>query len=393
MSVMYPSWRTGLSVLCAACFASVACSAEPDAITQARRSFDVSDGDPACNEAAVVSTLPCSAWAVTAPFIDAFDGSEPGLADATGRSTGFSVVLSTATGKGYVPGNLELDTARGELAVTTSSGIAQVTGNSQENALGVNIALPRGIFRIEATIVSPPAGSGAYEQAGIWFGISQQNYLKLVLQSAPDALVIQALLEENDTPRAPLYVTVPASPERVRLSLEVDPLRREARAYVSIDNTAERFVGSFAGVPDSWLGLAPQAEGQVAPLAFAGISATHRNRASALGALTYRFADFEVHRRLALPMDPEALGSGWAATPVFPGVTFNNPTSLVEAPGTGHLFVTEREGRIFAVSRTSGGPRKPVLDLSRKTQGFQDCGLLGLAFHPQFGDRSSPNGR
>jgi uncharacterized repeat protein (TIGR03806 family) len=382
--------RAGLGL---ASMALVACSSEPDALTHSQRSFDVSDGDPACGQAAVVSTLPCSAWAARAPFVNAFDGSASGLTDRAGKPTGFTVALASAAGPGYVPAHLELDTDRGELAVTTASGIAQVTNNGQENALGVNIELPRGVFRIDGTIVNPPAGSGAYEQAGIWFGISQQNYIKLVLQSAPDALVIQALLEENDTPRAPLYVTVPALPDRVRLSLEIDPLRHEARAFVTIGNAAERLVGTLAAIPDSWLGLAPAAEGRSTPLAFAGISATHRHRANALGALTYRFADFEVHRRLALPMEPDALGSGWSATPVFPGVTFNNPTSMAEAPGTGHLFVTEREGRIFAVSRASAGPRKPVLDLSRVTQGFQDCGLLGLAFHPQFGDRSSANGR
>jgi glucose/arabinose dehydrogenase len=376
-----------------AALAIVACSSDPDALTHAQRTFDVSDTDPACGQAAVVSTLPCSAWAVQAPFVDAFDGSTPGLADATGKPTGFPIALATAAGQGYDPANLALDTASGELAITTASGIAQVTNNGQENALGVNLGLPRGIFRIDATLVSPPAGSGAYEQAGIWFGISQQNYIKLVLQSAPDALVIQVLLEENDTPRAPLYATVPTQPDRVRLSLEIDPLRREARAYATIGGAAERVVGSVAAIPDSWLGLAPASSGQPTPLAFAGISATHRNRSSALGPLTYRFSDFEVHRRLALPTEPEALGSGWSATPVFPGVTFSNPTGLAEAPGTGHLFVIEREGRIFAVPRAGDGPKKPVLDLSGVTQGFQDCGLLGLAFHPQFGDRSSPNGR
>jgi glucose/arabinose dehydrogenase len=385
------SWASSLRVgLGMASMAIVACSYDPAAFTHTR-SFDVSDTDPACGQAAVVSTLPCSTWAVQAPFVDGFDGSAPGLTDAAGKPTGFPIALASAAGQGYNPANLALDEARGELTITTSSGIAQVKNNGQENVLGVNIGLPRGVFRIDGTLVSPPAGSGAYEQAGIWFGISQQNYIKLVLVSAPDALVIQVLLEENDTPRAPLYATVPAPPDRVRLSLEIDPLRREARAFATIDGAAERLVGSISAIPDSWLGLAPAASGQSTPLAFAGISATHRNRASALGPLGYRFADFEVHRRLALPMEPEALGNGWSATPVFPGITFNNPTSLAEAPGTGHLFVSEREGRVFAVPRTGGGPRKSVLDLSGVTQGFQDCGLLGLAFHPQFGDRSSPN--
>ena len=78
-------------------------------------------------------------------------------------------------------------TATGELAITTTAGIAQGALDAQDNALGVAVGLPNGIFRIEATLVAPPAGSGAYEQAGIWFGLGQHDYIKLVLLSAPDS--------------------------------------------------------------------------------------------------------------------------------------------------------------------------------------------------------------
>jgi glucose/arabinose dehydrogenase len=334
------------------------------------------------------------------PFHDAFRGVGAGLVDGAGLSTGLSVVLATAAGAGHVPANLALHPADGELAITTSAGIAQGTLDTQENALGVGIGLPNGVFRVEATLMSPPAGSGAYEQAGIWFGTSQQNFIKLALISQPDAVVIQGLLEENDVYRTPpLYGRVAALPDRLRLSLEIDPARREARAYATQGTSPEQLIGTFADVPESWLGLAPGSPPEAVPSddasnatppAFAGIYATHRSRDAADGALTYRFRDFDVSSKMALPDEADALGTEWTVVPALPGVTFNNATNVVEAPGTGHLFVTEREGRVYAVPR-AGGPKHLALDLSAVTQGYQDCGLIGLVFHPQFGDRASPS--
>jgi uncharacterized repeat protein (TIGR03806 family) len=257
--------------------------------------------------------------------------------------------------------------------------------------------LPNGIFRVEVTLVSPPAGSGAYEQAGLWFGLGQGDYIKLVLLSAPDALGIQALLEEGDTTRSVLYGSLAAPPAALRLSLEVDPTRREASAFASVDAGPERLIGVFPDVPASWLGLTFSLAAGAGPAALeqlplAGIFATHRQRASELGPLRFRFANFDVNRRMALPNEPDIVDSGWTVAPVFADLTFTSPTNVVEAPGTGALFVTEREGRVFAVPQ-GGSEKRLVLDLSSVTQGFQDLGLLGITFHPEFGDRASPNGR
>src|SRR5690349_14887409 len=51
---------------------------------------------------------------------------------------------------------------------------------------------------------------------------------------------------------------------------------------------------------------------------------------------------------LSLPASLDVAAPGWTVVEAFPAVTFDDPTSLGEAPGTGHLFVTEREGRIYA---------------------------------------------
>jgi glucose/arabinose dehydrogenase len=78
--------------------------------------------------------------------------------------------------------------------------------------------------------------------------------------------------------------------------------------------------------------------------------------------------------------------------PAFPNITFDDPVSLVEAPGSGHLVVSEREGRLYAFENRSDVRTKLLmLDLSARTQGEGDSGLLGVVFHPEFSDRASPN--
>jgi uncharacterized repeat protein (TIGR03806 family) len=60
--------------------------------------------------------------------------------------------------------------------------------------------------------------------------------------------------------------------------------------------------------------------------------------------------------------------------------------AIVQAPHTNRLFVSEREGRIYSFDNEPGTTTKLLaLDLSAVNQGEADCGLLGIAFHPDFG--------
>ena len=94
---------------------------------------------------------------------------------------------------------------------------------------------------------------------------------------------------------------------------------------------------------------------------------------------------------LNLPDELEIAAPGWTPVVAFPGVEFDFPTFLGEAPGTGLMFVTEMNGRIYSFENNPEVTEKHlVLDISDHTQG-QDCGLLGVAFHPEFADPTSPN--
>lgn len=97
---------------------------------------------------------------------------------------------------------------------------------------------------------------------------------------------------------------------------------------------------------------------------------------------------------LGFPAKPE-FGSAmrWATMPAFPNVYFKNPVVMEPEPGTDRLFIGELEGTIAAISsRDSNTSEKSiVLDLTRQTQGGFDSGLLGLAFHPDYGRPGSPH--
>jgi uncharacterized repeat protein (TIGR03806 family) len=378
-------WGVGTIVALLAWAGALACASDAGFATS-ERSLAVSEGaaSAACANANVVSPIDCAAWMVDTPFRNDFDGSLPGVPDANGTPTGFSAVLATRGGGGSPSERLELRPDAGQLAITTTAGIAAFGENSQDNALGVALDLPNGVFRVSTTLVSPATGSGAYEQAGLWFGLDQRDTFKLVLMSAPDRLVVQALLEEDDVPREPFYLRVGAPPTQVRFSLEIDPLRRQLRALAAIDGGPERLVGTYTDIPASWVG-----RDRAAGAPFAGIFATHRRRAETLGPLTYVFDDFEVRRRSALPDNPAAVGRRWKAVPAFEPARFSSPTQLLEVPETGQLLVSEREGKIFEMP-PGGGSKRLVLDLSRVTQGHQDCGLLGMALHPDFAQQGAP---
>ena len=139
------------------------------------------------------SQLNCGQVSESLPFALTFDGTEGGLLDdAAGGAvgTGFTMVQPrSAAGDPYLPENLHV--ANGELRITTTSGSqyrvpGQTTGsvNSLDNGLGVGIDPGTQALRIQTSIIAPPNGSGKGQQAGIWFGPDEDNYVKLVVLSA-----------------------------------------------------------------------------------------------------------------------------------------------------------------------------------------------------------------
>lgn len=91
---------------------------------------------------------------------------------------------------------------------------------------------------------------------------------------------------------------------------------------------------------------------------------------------------------------PERLATReeFAVVNAFPNLTFEDPIGLLPEPRTGRLSVYTRQGVIYSVENSPTATEKVItLDIRKQTQGWDDCGLLGMAFHPEFGAPGSPN--
>ncbi|HEX9048867.1 MAG TPA: PQQ-dependent sugar dehydrogenase, partial [Verrucomicrobiae bacterium] len=86
-----------------------------------------------------------------------------------------------------------------------------------------------------------------------------------------------------------------------------------------------------------------------------------------------------------LPEVAPAISGNWSAVVAFTNLLFTNSVGLAAIPGTDQLCVWEREGRIWSFQNTPGATtKKLLLDLHDQCQGWDDSGLLGVAFHPGF---------
>lgn len=82
------------------------------------------------------------------------------------------MVDQPADGEGYLSGRLSVDSAAGVLAMTTTPGIQYSDVHTLDNALGV------------------PAGTGGHKQAGLWFGVGENDYVRVVVMSTPTGTVV-----------------------------------------------------------------------------------------------------------------------------------------------------------------------------------------------------------
>lgn len=93
----------------------------------------------------------------------------------------------------------------------------------------------------------------------------------------------------------------------------------------------------------------------------------------------------EANTSLKIPVVPGSFG--YTLAPAFPGLTFSNPVAVLAPPGeTNRLFVVERAGRIAVITNLASPTRTVFLDLTARVRldNFNEMGLLGLAFHPDY---------
>ena len=250
-----------------------------------------------------ISTLACSDIQVSLPFALEFDGTEGGLS-----ATGFTMVdppsarlaadgpISNPDVPGYEPDRI--DVSGGTLTFDAAKGIAFVNPatstetNSQINTLGVAFDAAASSFDVQTTIINPYSdGDNNSEQAGIWFGIDEDNFVKLV---AANNQQIEIRAESGgasgNTDSDRLQVSVPGlHTSVVTLRLNVDPVNLVMEAFYSLDGGIETSVGTLP-VPANYINGA-NVDGQ--QISFAGIFGTKR-REDAATTVFHEFENFSI---------------------------------------------------------------------------------------------------
>lgn len=137
------------------------------------------------------------------PFVNDFSAQRNGIEDKDGQNTGFPIVQGNSSSDEYQAELIDLDLDRG-LLLLTSRGDAANGGNfGSDNSLANGLQLPfdasAGTWTIHARISAADAPltsfDEAFEQAGILFGPTQDNFVKLVFGHDGSNVVVQFVAE------------------------------------------------------------------------------------------------------------------------------------------------------------------------------------------------------
>jgi hypothetical protein len=240
-----------------------------------------------------------------------FNGGNGGLNDKSGSGTGFRMadnpsarlaVDGTPTypaAPGYEPSKLTLSNSR--LHIVTNKGLAHLhpgvssETNSQLNALGVGF-LPTGKFRLETTLVNPYTSTKTLsymEQGGLWFGLNEDNYVKLaVIAIASGKHQVEMRREVNATSGSVdgfIRSGLSLGNTTVRLILEADPGTGTVRGSYSVNGGTPVSVGTLS-LPAAFF-TGKILSDNATRATFAGIYASHRRASTAV---TFSFENFRI---------------------------------------------------------------------------------------------------
>jgi fibronectin type 3 domain-containing protein len=255
------------------------------------------------------SPLECEKVGVTTPF--SIDWTQPssGLADSASVGTGFSAVQPNTPGTQYKADRLAVDAVAGTLKITTTQGIAYkldadgAFNNKQDNALGVGLDAAGEGLRLSTRVVNPPNSNftNKAEQAGLWFGPDQDNYVKLVVAagSTGGQAKVQLVREQLGASTGvdelnSLPTTGFANPgaSTWKLTLDANPVTHTVTGAYQIGSAAPVTLGSLT-VPANFFDGSLLSSPPSGVTSFGGIFATQRNNTIA-GGLPFTFKGFSV---------------------------------------------------------------------------------------------------
>jgi|GEM_PF-3817797 len=285
--------------------------------------------------------VPCSAVRVDLPYQLTFTEGQGYYPDSNGWGTGFTWLDEPSSGTGFIQDNLSMNFFQGVLEYTTTSGISFKAINNQDNALGVGFAAPNQITHITTEILNLPAASGNYEQAGLWFGNNDDNYVKLVVISTPQGLMVHYLMELGGAIATEKNISVSGLVgSDIVLGMAVNPYERKVDLTYKVEGGTTKQAGTVSP-PDEFFSFdAAGIDPEIGTRSFTGIFATHRNGSSPI---TYLFDEFTLEAGGG-PLSPET-----AVEFLRKDYNIDFPTSMVWGPDD-RLYVTELFGTIHALT-------------------------------------------
>jgi large repetitive protein len=307
----------------------------PDGFTSDSLTVSAAVEPPPC------SPVACEEILVDLPYGLSFSQNHGKILDRSGVGTGFTYIDQPTNGIGYIPQNLRVNTANpGSFTITTTSGIANTTTNSQDNTLGVGIDAPSQITIVNTTVLSPPAGTGKFEQGGLWFGNDEDNYVKLVVISTSSGTQIQYLMEVGGVQSASRSTaSLNLAGAAVDLTLKADPNNRSITASYSVSGGATTTITQFVAPGEFFSFDAAGIDPRIGTRSFGGVFATHRNASTPTN---YTFDDFSVTAQGG------PVSSGEFSF-IRSTIQVPSPTSMVWGPDN-RLYVTEMLGTIHAIT-------------------------------------------
>jgi len=264
-----------------------------------------------------ISTLACDQIEVSLPHALTFDGSEGGLS-----STGFTMVdppsarlavddpVFNTDVPGYEPSLI--DVSGGVMTITSTPGINYVNPgassdtNSQINALGVGFQ-PGAEFEVILELdVTDWANSATVnsQQAGIWFGLDEDNFVKLVFVKDSDITGKVEMRRESGgtSTNADQIITSlgvsNAAPTVLRLL--VDPSTGDATAFYTLSGGSEQTLGTFTLPAAYFTGVDHDSSGATPNLSYAGVMTTNRRAADPVN---FVFDSFTLQETGTQPVD------------------------------------------------------------------------------------------
>ncbi len=297
------------------------------------------------------SPVACSLIKIARPYSLGFTENSAGIVDRLGLGTGLTTYLPRAAGGGYIPSALTIDTLGGGLRIATTPGGTNIAANNQDNMLGVGFDGTAPTI-LESKLPTLPTSTAGFEQAGTWFGYSQDEVVRIAVVSVAGGWRFEHTVESAGVQtfkQQTATMVIPANTE-VFTRITTTPSAGTVTAAYRVGTSGAFTNLGTATVPGAFFSFdAAGINPQIGTRSFSGVFATSR---LATVRPTFAFTGFSVTDATITPPPPP---------PPTGSITFDRlsyalakPTSVVQGPD-GKLYVATLTGPVHVLTLDANG--------------------------------------